>query len=106
MANLKAWLNKGQFDWTMGIILVQRKDPAGSWSDDLLPAIQISLDNPILTQEFDSGYGSPECPAIWAKDKDAIYFPSQYDGSTCLVKVFLDPAPYLAGEPTPYPGGS
>lgn len=63
----------------------------------------IKRDDPILDQEFDEGYGAPECPRFVADDGRKIYFPYQYDGSTGIVSVYKNIDVYLAKE-TPYPG--
>lgn len=107
-STIQGWLETAGFDWATGIVVVQEvSDDSPGWAikSDITATRYAQKGDPILTQEFDSGYGGPECPCFWAKDKDAVYFPNQYDGSTGIVKVDLLPNRYLAGEPTPYPGG-
>jgi len=106
LATVREFLDGGGFDWQSGIIVWQKADGyAPGWGAPI-SAEAIDKDHPILDQEFDAGYGSPTCPRFVAKDKDAIYFPDQYDGATSSVKVWLDISRYLdIKEETPYPGG-
>lgn len=91
MANLRSWLNEQGFDWETGEIVYQGL---------------VHRDHPILDAEFYDGYGTANCPPIVAKDKEAIYFPTQYDGATALERVVLDLEYYTKkGVKTPYPGG-
>jgi hypothetical protein len=112
---LRKMLNHAQFNWAQGEILVQfivdkewEPTPVPGWSR--FDPVQgdytsfIEYDNPILDAEFDSGFGSPDCPRFVAKDKEKIYFPVQYDGSTWLEWIWLDIDKYTI-EDTPYPGG-
>jgi hypothetical protein len=108
MATLKAWLTDYDFDWENGIIIYQEStgySPGWSSANDLKTPRRIQADDPILTQEFYSGHGAPQAPRIFARDSHAVYFPAQYDGATWLEVVVIDPDKYLAGTPTPYPGG-
>ena len=53
-----------------------------------------------LDREFDSGYGSPECPAICAWTANRVIFVDQYDGSTGICWVPRHPtlhAPIMPG---------
>jgi len=108
-ATIQDWLEARGFDWATGIVVVQETDdadfPGWARADEITVSRYAQKGDPILTQKFDSGYGGPECPCFWAKDKDTIYFPTQYDGSTNICKVSFLPDYYLAGNPTPYPGG-
>lgn len=107
---LRKWLDAAGFDWANGRIVLHAdedgKPCTGSYSHPQTVGF-IDRDHPVLDQAFDSGYGSPECPSIVARDGRAMYFPSQYDGSTSLERVetnldyYLDP-----NHQTPYPGGS
>jgi hypothetical protein len=56
---------------------------------------------PWLDIEFDTGYGSPKCPAMYAWTGRHVYFIVQYDGSTTLYRIPRDPH---ADMPT-MPGG-
>jgi len=107
MATLREWLNEISCDWDNGVILYQEtkdeNDMAG-WSMPVSCAY-IEKDNSVLDQEFCDGFGSPNCPRIIAKDKNAIYFPAQYDGLTWLEKVVLNLDYYLdVNHESPYPG--
>jgi hypothetical protein len=112
MSTLREWLNDENFDWETGEIILQNRKPtewdekpyAGGW-DECDFADRISQEHEVLDYNFDNGFGRPECPRFIAKDKEAIYFPSQYDGSTCLEKVYLDISKYLAVTNKIYPGG-
>jgi len=107
-ATLKYWLDSLGFDWASGRIIYQHTEEgcAPGWTSPE-SAEQIASDHVILTTEFDCRSGAPKCPRIVAEDKDAIYFPSQYDGATSLEMVWKDLDRYLDFEnnETPYPGG-
>lgn len=56
---------------------------------------------PLLDFPYSTGYGAPECHAIYAWTATRVLFVSQYDGSTCLQSVPRNPI-----ETTPeMPGG-
>ena len=55
-----------------------------------------------LDYEFDSGYGSPMCNAIYVWTKNKILFISQYDGATSLNSIPRNPTDEIM--PT-MPGG-
>jgi hypothetical protein len=96
------------FDWGVGVIVVQevKDQPAYAYDKDVIIATRYAKkDDPVLTMKFDAGYGEGACPRFWAKDKEFIYFPYQYDGATGVERVAVEPTIYLAGELTPYPGG-
>ncbi len=113
MATLKQWLNEAGFDWKNGTIVYQEVlpydsensggKPSPGWGKGG-PARYITSDDPILVQHFDSGFGGPEAPRIFARDDKAIYFPRQYDGSTWLEKIYTNSEYYLTND-TPYLGG-
>ncbi len=56
---------------------------------------------PWLSIKFDSGYGSPGCPAMYAWTAKHVYLIVQYDGTTSITSVPRDPT---ATIPT-MPGG-
>ena len=60
-----------------------------------------SAARPMLDYDYSSGYGAPECDAIWAWTATRILFVSQYDGSTSIHSMPRHP---VAGEPS-MPGG-
>ena len=104
MATIKQWLEDYGFDFDKGRIIYQETDyPYPGWCDPDR-AMYIPTDHPILTTEFDNGYGGPNCPRFIAEDTEAIYFPVQYDGATWLEKVWKNLDKYLSHS-TPYPGG-
>ena len=56
------------------------KQPRGvvlSWADAA----------PILDYEYNTGYGSPECNAVYVWTTERVLFVTQYDGSTCISSV-------------------
>jgi len=107
MATLRKMLRDAGFDWDSGRIIYQRCEdncPPG-WSGPV-EAREIDFNDPILDQEFDDGYGSPEMPRFIAEDDTRIYFPAQYDGLTWIETVYKDIDAYLdPNNSTPYPGG-
>lgn len=109
MATVRKWLEEGGFSWETGVVVFQETtgySPGWSNADEILPGVFLKSDDEILDKEFGPGYGAPECPRIFAKDGDWIFFPGQYDGATWLEKVNINPGYYLNKEnPTPYPGG-
>lgn len=108
MSTLRSWLNDAGFDWENGTIVYQEANgysPGWSGSEELSPPRVIESSDSVLDREFDSGYGAPRAPRIFARDNHAVYFPGQYDGSTWLETVIIDPEYYLSGNATPYPGG-
>lgn len=107
-ATLRGWLNEAGFDWESGLIVWQDtgEDNYPGWHTPEAPGVVITKDHEVLDRKFYCGYGGPECPRIFAQDKNAIYFPGQYDGSTWLERIVTDPGFYtLPGNATPYPGG-
>lgn len=46
---------------------------------------------PKLDKEFDSGFGSVGCPAIYAYTPNWVIFVSQYDGSTSIKRIPRNP---------------
>ena len=116
MATIREWLDGSGFDWESGKIIHQ--GTRNEWDEDeeceLYPgwspptgAKVITRDHAILDKQFNTGFGGPDCPRFVARDPVAIYFPGQYDGSTWLVRVWINIDRYLDFEKneTPYPGG-
>jgi len=106
MATIRNWLNNANFNWKKGLIIHQPTDGGSpGWSCPVSAEI-VGVNDEVLDREFDSGFGGPECPRFVAEDDRAIYFPSQYDGSTTIEVVLKDIKSYLNIEnKTPYPGG-
>jgi hypothetical protein len=107
-STLRKWLDAEGFDWSSGRIIYHKtsEEDCPGWTSDIESREEINSEHPIFDFEFSSGFGGPKCPRIFARDKDAIYFPSQYDGSTCLERVAIDCGFYLQDRSqTPYPGG-
>jgi hypothetical protein len=106
MATIYTWLEKAGFNFQTGEIIYQSVTEdcyAPGWGD---PFSARSMPVEVLHQEFDDSFGSPQCPRFFARCGDFVYFPSQYDGSTSLAKVNVNPFFYLdINHPTPYPGG-
>jgi len=112
MATLKEWLDELEFDYDSGeFILWDNKGEVYSWEEDApKKSILVAKGREdilllgILTREFDDGYGSPEAPHFIAYDKDFIYLPASYDGSTWAYKVARNSEYYHTHLP-PYEGG-
>jgi len=109
MATIRGWLEKCGFDWETGKIVFQavQKDDDPGWADPIGSELIVApFKHPILDYDFYAGYGGPQCPRFIAQDRYAIFFPSQYDGATGIVKVHKDISKYLNWKdfPTPYPG--
>lgn len=106
MATIKKWLNENGFNWETGRIIYHETDDSSPGWGDAKSAEEVPADHPILIKEFYDGHGGPECPRFVAEDSQAIYFPSQYDGSTGCEKVWKNLDRYLDPKTeTPYPGG-
>ena len=105
MATIYDWLEEAGFDFQAGEIIYQsvtEDSYSPGWGD---PASAGPMPIEVLHQKFSDGHGSPQCPRFFARCGDFIYFPRQYDGSTSLVKVNVNPSFYLdINHPTPYPG--
>ena len=110
MVTVIEFLDALGFDWESGRIIVHKTEDNKSpgWSTACGAKIYTSKDAAILREQFDNGYGGPECPRFIAEDKDAIYFPAMYDGSTWPEKIWKNIDRYLdyAINETPYPGGN
>lgn len=105
MATVYEWLKAEGFDFAQGRIIYHPTDSPSPGRCDR-DGDPILMPGAVLHQYFHSGYGAPKCPRFVAEDPIAIYFPSQYDGSTSLEKVYKNLDVYLTGnEETPYPGG-
>lgn len=107
MPTIKEWLTTEGFDWESGEIIYHEVEDSNhpGWSGAISASL-VPHTHQVLTKEFDHGYGSPQCPRFIAKDKNAIYFPWQYDGATGIQKVFISIKKYLdISNETPYPGG-
>jgi hypothetical protein len=107
MTTIKEWLTGAGFDWETGKIIWQQTNfgDCPGWSYPIA-AYRIESDHSILGQEFNCGFGGPECPRFIAKDSKFIYFPAQYDGSTWIEKVAIDIDFCLDHKnSSPYPGG-
>jgi hypothetical protein len=107
MITLRRELEELGFDWDSGKILYQKTiDFAPGW-DEPRDAEYIAATHPILDEEYSRDYGAPTCPRFVAEDKEAFYFPSQYDGATLVEKIWKDLDKYLDFKKnmSPYPGG-
>ena len=84
------------------------EDDSPGWSEgsNLQGIAFISMDDPILDEEFDDGYGSPDCPRIIAFDLKYSYIVCQYDGSTWMQKFPLNSESLFELGQIPYPGNS
>jgi len=109
MTTIKEELTISDFDWESGIIIYQETpdDYSPGWTPNsmIIPGIEIKHTHPILTKNFQTGYGGPQMPRFIAKDNKYIYFPAQYDGSTWIEKIAIDIKNEYINIPTPYPGG-
>lgn len=57
---------------------------------------------PMLDYGYDTGYGAPQCDAIYAYTAKRIIFVSTYDGSTSIQSLPRNPEP---SEPEMFGGG-
>lgn len=46
---------------------------------------------PLLSYSYDAGYGDQDCHSIYAWTDNWIVLVSEYDGSTCVVKIPRNP---------------
>ena len=109
MTTLRKLLEKQGYDWENGTLILQpvteeAYSPGRAHGDEILKGYVADRNDPLLDVGFDAGYGAPQCPRFFARDNSKIYFPGQYDGSTWVETVIIDPMVYI-DEPTPYPGG-
>lgn len=106
MGTLRKELTELGFDWNNGKIILWHLDgPVYSWDEEKAIPRWINVwDDVALDYEYDTGYGSADTPHFIAEDKDWIYMPGQYDGSTWLYKVNKNIEYYLDHKP-PYEGG-
>lgn len=105
MATIYQWLKEEGFDFAQGRIIYHPTDGTSpGWSSQ--DGAPILMPDTVLYYHFDAGLGSYECPRFIAEDPAAIYFPSRYDGSASLEKIYKNLDVYLTGdEKTPCPGG-
>lgn len=101
MATLREWLKDLKFDWNTGTIIYHDNN---EFKTQYADGCYIESKHPILKKEFWEGFGSAEAPAIFARDKDAIYIICKYDGSTWMEKIYLEEGYYLKRR-VPYVGG-
>lgn len=57
---------------------------------------------PLLDYAYSTGYGAPDCHAVWAYTAHYVLFVVQYDGSTAIHAIPRSPTKGLAPE---MPGG-
>lgn len=111
MSTIRQWLDQNNFDWDSARVVFQPVTdgsycPGWADEDELLPSQIIPTDHSIFDEEFDSSFGCPNCPRFVAYDRDFVYFPVNYDGSTWVEKISLTPESYVGRTyRTPYPGG-
>ncbi len=99
MSNLIDWIkeecNENDIE---GVVIGQMG--WGEYNKEIVPGFEkipfgklISYETakPLLNYEFDSGYGAPECNAIYVWTKDKVLFISQYDGATSMESVPRNP---------------
>jgi hypothetical protein len=113
---LRKWFNKVDADWeTLIIILHTVKDNNCPGWEEAENSFKFDFRNKklqtpdvkeFLDTEFYSGHGFAKAPRFIAEDKDRIYFPSKYDGATCIEMIYKDIDKYIdIKNETPYPGG-
>jgi len=103
---LRKELKRIGFDWGTGKIIISDMNGAKTYwydSDRPEPKIVTDMGDKLLDYEYDTSYGSADCPAFIAEDKEFIYLPYQYDGATGLFRVAKD-IDYYMEYSTPYPG--
>jgi len=54
---------------------------------------------PLLDYEYDTGYGAPECNAIYVWTESRVLFVTQYDGATCIDYVPRNPVDIMPVMP-------
>jgi hypothetical protein len=54
---------------------------------------------PFLDYEYDTGYGAPDCQAIYAWTQNWIIFVTQYDGATWVSRIPRNPINCIPGMP-------
>lgn len=95
--SIRGWLDKKGFDWETAKIVVQ---------DNIAGERLISMNDPILDKSF---LAYCDLPARFvASDKDAVYFPAEYDCNLWCCKVYKDIDRYLDADkfPSPFPAYS
>lgn len=103
ITTLRKDLNDVGFDWSTGIIISYDTYITGwkcDWELENNKKLIITHDNPILDIEYNYGYGGFEMPYFRAQDKDKIYFPYDYDGSSCVKWVYKNFTQYLETKDT------
>lgn len=75
-------------------IIVGRHDDA-HWLDEPKPNENVVLSREegllLLDQDYDNGYGGPNCRPFYAYSPSRIYFVSEYDGTTGLASMPRNP---------------
>ncbi len=54
---------------------------------------------PLLSYNWDNGFGSPKCHAVAVYTAKFVVMVSQYDGATSLFKVHRNPTPHMPNMP-------
>ena len=90
MANLKQWiLDESGKEKILGVVIGEMG--WGSFNDQKVPnyakqpkgkVLTWKKATPWLDYEFSSGYGAPECNAVYAWTKTKVIAIGQYDGAT------------------------
>jgi hypothetical protein len=52
---------------------------------------------PVLDYAYDAGFGGQDCHNIWAWTRTRVLSIHEYDGSTSIISVPRNPAPYKDG---------
>ena len=105
MATLRNELERVGFDFEHGRILYQETldgYPGYAGRSDVGKIVEIGFDHPILDFDFYNDFGCPEMPRFVAEDRDKIYFPCEYDGSTWVSWIYKDIDKYIEYGITPY----
>lgn len=100
--SIRQYLAKLDFDFRHGRILMEEGHLGDRRSSTTR---KVDVNSNILDEKFDGGFGRAECPPFIAEDRDFIYFPTEYDGSTSAVKVAKSIDDYLENDnlAIPYP---
>ena len=95
MSTLRDWIEEAAAGEPIEAVVIGELG-WGDYSDEVKspsPVLTWEEAYPKLLYEFDSGFGSPGCHAIYVWTPTRVFFVSQYDGSTQLESVPRNPVP-------------
>lgn len=106
MGNLRTWLEEAErtFGEPILAMVVGKHDGAG-WGDPPAADENIILSREAglakVDQDYDSGYGGPDCFPLYAWTTSRVFFVTEYDGATGLAWAPRSPmelAPEFSGN--------